>query len=69
MVAVQRLLVDEKKLTLTMKFKDAVEESEIDEFSKEKWIQGVVQTVTNFGLFVRPAGSDASGIANPFRPI
>jgi len=25
------------------------------------WMQGTVQSVSNFGMFVRPAGFDASG--------
>lgn len=30
----------------------------------DKWMQGVVQSVSNFGLFVRPAGSDSIGLVH-----
>lgn len=37
------------------------------ETSPNKWFQGVVQSVTNFGLFVRPAGNDAVGLVHNSR--
>lgn len=32
------------------------------DFDRNRWIQGVVQSVSNFGLFVRPAGYDMVGL-------
>merc|ERR1719387_3362473 len=36
-------------------------------FSKDKWMQGVVTSVSNFGLFVRPAGQDVIGLIHVSR--
>lgn len=33
-------------------------------FSKDQWMQGVVTSVSNFGLFVRPAGYDMVGLVH-----
>lgn len=33
-------------------------------FDRNRWIQGVVQSVSNFGLFVRPAGHDMVGLVH-----
>lgn len=29
----------------------------------DRWLQGSIQSVSNFGIFVRPAGSDAVGMS------
>ena len=33
----------------------------------QRWVLGIVQSVTNFGLFVRPAGMDATGLVHNSR--
>jgi len=35
--------------------------------SPERWMQGIVSSVTNFGLFVRPAGMDMTGLVHTSR--
>lgn len=40
---------------------------EADVAGSNKWMQGVVQSVSNFGLFVRPAGSDSVGLVHTSR--
>lgn len=59
-VSIADLDVKNKKLVLSMKNARA----DVNAFtgvSAEKWIQGLVQSVADFGLFVRPAGFDTSG--------
>jgi ribosomal protein S1 len=51
---------DNKKLTLTMKF-TSQDVSVLKDIPHDKYIQGVVQKVMNFGLIVRPAGYDVTG--------
>jgi ribosomal protein S1 len=61
-VQIEVLNVKGKKLVCTMKANN--EETAVQELSnvgENKWLEGAVQKVANFGLFIRPAGYDAVG--------
>lgn len=58
--------VEQNKLILTMK----VGRPGVDAFANmpsTKWFQGIIQSVSNFGLFVRPAGFDSIGLIHNSR--
>lgn len=52
-----------KKLTLTMKF-STQDVTAIAHLSHEKYIQAAVQKVLSYGLIVRPAGFDVTGLVH-----
>ena len=54
--------MEKNKITLSSRFRDEAVDPENLKIDKEKWVQGVVQSATNFGLFVRPAGSETVGM-------
>ena len=57
---------EKNKLVLALA-KDPVTAAPIEGTSPEKWLQGIVNSVTNFGLFVRPAGLDMVGLVHNSR--
>ena len=57
---IEEVNIPDKKLTLSMKSARA-DVSAFSGIEPTSWMQGTVQSVSNFGLFVRPAGFDASG--------
>ena len=59
-VQIEEVNIPDKKLTLSMKSVRA-DVSAFSGLEPTNWIQGTVMSVSNFGLFVRPAGFDASG--------
>ena len=72
-VNIQDLGVDGKKLLLSMRSsgggsaQSGLSASAFASIPHTRWIQGVVQSVTNFGLFVRPAGFDSTGLVHNSR--
>ena len=50
-----------------MKLENRAEVGSFSEVDQKKWITGVVQSVSNFGLFVRPAGAEATGLVHMSR--
>ena len=66
MVKIEEINVEGKKLVLSMKSNRA-DVSAFQGVGSDKWIQGVVQSVSNFGLFVRPAGYDSVGLVHNSR--
>ncbi len=68
-VLINQMADEGKKMTLSLVGGSAGGSSEggsLDGtgFSKDQWIQGVVTSVSNFGLFVRPAGFDLVGLVH-----
>lgn len=59
--------VGDKKLVLSMKFSGRPDVSAFAEVPHTKWFQGIVQSVSDFGLFVRPAGYDSLGLVHASR--
>jgi len=59
-VQIEEVNIPDKKLTLSMKSARA-DVSAFSDIEPTRWMQGTVQSVSNFGMFVRPAGYDASG--------
>jgi len=72
-VNIQDLGVDGKKLLLSMRSsgggsaQGGLSASAFASIPHTRWIQGVVQSVTNFGFFVRPAGFDSTGLVHNSR--
>lgn len=68
-VKIDTIDAESKKLTLNMKV--GSNRADISEFGgsagSPKWLQGAVQSISNFGLFVRPAGSDSQGLVHMSR--
>lgn len=63
-VKIDEVNIEGKKLVLSAKFDNRISTpSASSNFAAEKWIQGVVQSVTSFGIFIRPAGFDNTGIS------
>lgn len=70
-VGIEEMNQEKKKMTLTMKSAGTggtVSSSDSGDVlpgvPANKWIQGVVTSVSNFGLFVRPAGQDVTGLVH-----
>lgn len=66
-VTVEDLSIENKKMVLS-----AVPRPDVRafvNFPEEKWIQSVIQSVSSFGLFVRPAGYDVTGKSSHSRFI
>ena len=57
---------DKNKLVLALT-KDPVTAAPIAGTSPERWLQGIVNSVTGFGMFVRPAGLDMVGLVHNSR--
>jgi predicted RNA-binding protein with RPS1 domain len=60
----------DKKLILSARLTDnRVDVTRVlpSSISPEKWVQGVVQAVNNYGLFIRPAGMDSVGLLHQSR--
>jgi len=60
-VKIEELNIGNKKLVLSMRTARA-DVSAFSTVGADKWIQGIVQKVTDFGMFVRPAGFDTTGL-------
>ena len=65
-VKIEQLAIDDKKLVLSM-HSDSSEQNPLAHVPHTKWFQGIVQSTTSFGLFVRPAGFDAVGLVHQSR--
>jgi len=65
-VQIEEVNIPDKKLTLSMKSARA-DVSAFSDIEPTRWMQGTVQSVSNFGMFVRPAGYDASGLVHNTR--
>ena len=70
-VTVNELAENGKKMTLmvagaSMGGSDKAAAGSLDGtgFDRNRWVHGVVQSVSNFGLFVRPAGHDMVGLVH-----
>lgn len=50
-----------KKLVLSMAFENRAAVGALSGIASSKWLNGVVQSVSNFGIFVRPAGYEMTG--------
>lgn len=74
-VSIEEMNQEKKKMTLSMKSSGtggAVGSSggvgdSLSGVPSGKWLQGVVTSVSNFGLFVRPAGQDTIGLVHVSR--
>jgi ribosomal protein S1 len=60
-VQIDELNVEGKKLVLSMKSESRADVSAFENVPHDRWFQGVITSVSNFGLFVRPAGYDCTG--------
>lgn len=60
-VKIEEVNVANKKLVLSMKTNRA-DVSAFTGVASDKWLQAIVQKVTDFGLFARPAGFDTAGM-------
>ena len=47
-----------------MAFENRASVGALSGMSSAKWLNGVVQSVSNFGIFVRPAGYEMTGKCN-----
>ena len=59
-VKIEEVNVANKKLVLSMK-NNRADVSAYTGVASDKWLQAIVQKVTDFGLFARPAGFDTAG--------
>lgn len=50
-----------KKLVLSMSFENRADVGALKGVASNKWLNGVVQSVSPFGIFVRPAGYEMTG--------
>lgn len=64
LVKIEEINVETKKLVLSARVDNRIDVSTRSTLvaAPETWLQGVVQRVTNYGLFIRPAGYDVQGI-------
>eukprot|EP01041_Mallomonas_annulata_P005256 gene5256-10513_t len=67
LVQVSEMNVDDKKLILSMKFATRPGVDAFSAIPPNKWFQSIVQSVSSFGLFVRPAGFDSVGLVHASR--
>ena len=66
-VQIDEVSVGDKKLVLSMKFESRAPVEAFLSIPHSKWFTGIVQSVTTFGIFVRPAGYDATGLVHASR--
>lgn len=68
-VQIEELNVAKKKMTLSMKAAagGGLSGDTLAKVPANKWIQGIVTSVSSFGIFVRPAGQDAIGLVHSSR--
>ena len=66
-VQVDEFKDDGKKLVLSMKLENRAEVGAFSSISAQKWLTGVVQSVSSFGIFVRPAGYENVGLVHMSR--
>jgi predicted RNA-binding protein with RPS1 domain len=66
-VQIEDMNVGDKKLVLSMKFESRADVSAFVDVPLTRWFEGVVESVSSFGLFVRPAGFDATGLVHSSR--
>jgi hypothetical protein len=60
-VQIEEFSKEGKKLVLSMAFENRAAVGALSGISSSKWLNGVVQSVSNFGIFVRPAGYEMTG--------
>ena len=60
-VQIEEFSSEGKKLVLSMAFENRASVGALSGMSSSKWLNGVVQSVSNFGIFVRPAGYEMTG--------
>jgi len=64
-VQIEDMNIAKKKLTLSMKSSGSSSGGDsLADMPPNKWFQGVVQSVMPFGLIVRPAGKDITGLVH-----
>ena len=72
-VQIEEMNQEKKKMTLTMKSAGTASGGSsgtgdsLANVPANKWMQGIVTSVSNFGLFVRPAGQDMVGLVHVSR--
>jgi len=67
-VQIEELNIAKKKMTLTMKSSSGATSGDtLAKVPPNKWLQGIVTSVSSFGIFVRPAGQDAVGLVHSSR--
>jgi hypothetical protein len=62
-VQIEEFSKEGKKLVLSMAFENRAAVGALSGIASSKWLNGVVQSVSNFGIFVRPAGYEMTGKA------
>lgn len=60
-VQIEEFSSEGKKLVLSMAFENRVDVGALAGVASSKWMNGVVQSVSPFGIFVRPAGYEMTG--------
>ena len=60
-VQIEEFSSEGKKLVLSMSFENRADVGALSGIASSKWLNGVVQSVSNFGIFVRPAGYEMTG--------
>jgi hypothetical protein len=60
-VQIEEFSSEGKKLVLSMSFENRADVGALSGISSSKWLNGVVQSVSPFGIFVRPAGYEMTG--------
>lgn len=66
-VQVQEVNAEAKRLVLSMKLSTRPGVDAFSGIPQTKWFQSIVQSVSSFGLFVRPAGFDSVGLIHNSR--
>lgn len=64
-VQIEEFSTEGKKLVLSMSFENRAEVGALSGVASSKWLNGVVQSVSPFGIFVRPAGYEMTGTFHP----
>lgn len=60
-VNILEMNVDDKKLVLSL---SRPEVNEMEGISQDTWLSGIIESVSSFGLFVRPAGHESIGLVH-----
>ena len=60
-VQIEEFSSEGKKLVLSMSHENRADVGALSGMASSKWLNGVVQSVSPFGIFVRPAGYEMTG--------
>eukprot|EP00596_Hydrurales_sp_CCMP1899_P000474 CAMPEP_0119039820 /NCGR_PEP_ID=MMETSP1177-20130426/9488_1 /TAXON_ID=2985 /ORGANISM="Ochromonas sp, Strain CCMP1899" /LENGTH=553 /DNA_ID=CAMNT_0007004159 /DNA_START=179 /DNA_END=1840 /DNA_ORIENTATION=- len=66
-VQIEEFSSEGKKLVLSMSFENRADVGAFSDIPQSKWLNGVVQSVSPFGIFVRPAGYEMTGLVHQSR--